>query len=55
MQKVISLLRFGINAGYQNNFADPDTGVRRLVPDYDKYDLGSFIISDLKINEMPLI
>ena len=42
--------RFGVNAGYQNNFANPDTGVRRLIPDYDKYDFGAFVISDLRIN-----
>ena len=22
---------------HQNNFANPDTGIRRLIPDYDKY------------------
>ena len=40
---------FGVNAGYQNNFA-ANTGVRRLIPDYDKYDLGAFIVSELKLN-----
>ena len=42
---------FGINAGYQNNFANPETGVRRLIPDYDKYDVGIFAISNYKIND----
>ncbi|GAA4812284.1 TonB-dependent receptor [Litoribaculum gwangyangense] len=42
---------FGVNAAYQNNFANPDTGVRRLIPDYDKYDLGVFAISGLRLNE----
>lgn len=42
--------RFGVNAGYQNNFANPNTGVRRLIPDYDKYDFGVFAITDLRIN-----
>lgn len=40
----------GLNAGYQNNFANPSTGIRRLIPDYDKYDLGAFIISNYRIN-----
>ncbi|WP_103069182.1 TonB-dependent receptor [Aquimarina sediminis] len=31
---------------YQNNFADPSTGVRRLIPDYDKYDAGVFITGE---------
>ncbi|MEM9686859.1 MAG: TonB-dependent receptor, partial [Bacteroidota bacterium] len=33
----------GIALSYQNNFPDPETGVRRLIPDYDKYDIGAFI------------
>ncbi|QXP58978.1 TonB-dependent receptor [Olleya sp. HaHaR_3_96] len=41
---------FGVNAGYQNNFANPKTGVRRLIPDYDKYDLGAFAISNIRLN-----
>jgi iron complex outermembrane receptor protein len=39
---------FGIHTRYQNNFANPETGVRRLIPDYDKYDVGLFAISNLK-------
>jgi iron complex outermembrane recepter protein len=42
---------FGANAGYQNNFANPDTGVRRLIPDYDKYDVGVFAFSNLRVND----
>lgn len=41
----------GVKVGYQNNFANPDTGVRRLIPDYDKYDVGVFAISGLKLND----
>ncbi|MGF1558194.1 MAG: TonB-dependent receptor [Flavobacteriaceae bacterium] len=33
----------GLLFRYQNNFANPDTGVRRLIPDYDKYDFGVFV------------
>lgn len=32
---------------YQNNFANPDTGVRRLIPDYDKYDLAAFAVAEV--------
>lgn len=49
--KSSSTYEFGFNAGYQDNFANPDTGVRRLIPDYDKFDLGFFAISSLKPNE----
>ncbi|MFS4457155.1 TonB-dependent receptor [Maribacter sp. 2304DJ31-5] len=38
-------LKTGIMARYQNNFA-ANTGIRRLIPDYDKYDLGIYGITD---------
>lgn len=41
----------GLSGSYQNNFANPNTGIRRLIPDYDKYDFGVFLLSDLKLNE----
>ncbi len=43
-----AIYNFGVSARYQNNFANPDTGIRRLIPDYDKYDIGVFAISNLK-------
>lgn len=43
--------KLGVNAGYQNNFANPDTGVRRLIPDYDKYDIGVFAIYEHQLND----
>ena len=42
---------FGIMGRYQNNFADPDTGVRRLIPDYDKYDFGIYGTTEWQIND----
>ncbi|NCF42193.1 MAG: TonB-dependent receptor, partial [Bacteroidetes bacterium] len=36
---------------FQTNFANPDTGIRRLIPDYDKYDYGVYLIGDYKIND----
>lgn len=32
----------GIAAQYQDNFSNPETGVRRLIPDYQRYQLGAF-------------
>ncbi len=48
-------LKAGIMGKYQNNFADPDTGVRRLIPDYDKYDLGLYAIADYRLNDQWLL
>jgi len=44
-------LNFGLLARYQDNFANPDTGVRRLIPDYKKYDAGSFIVGEWRIDD----
>jgi len=46
-----AVYRFGLALGFQNNFANPETGVRRLIPDYDKYDAGVFAISNFKLND----
>lgn len=42
---------FGVLVRYQNNFANPDTGVRRLIPDYDKYDFGGYLTTEWKLND----
>lgn len=44
-------LDMGVLFRYQENFADPSTGVKRLIPDYDKYDLGAFITGEYDLNE----
>ena len=44
-------LNTGLVGRFQNNFANPKTGVRRLIPDYDKYDLGAYIIADIPLSE----
>ena len=44
-------LKAGIMGRYQNNFADPDTGIRRLIPDYKKYDFGIYGVLDYPINK----
>lgn len=37
----------GANAVYQNNYADAATGIRPLIPNYDKFDFGSYAIASL--------
>lgn len=44
-------IKLGLLGRFQNNFANPDTGVRRLIPDYDKYDFGAFAIGEYNVNE----
>ncbi|WP_445456635.1 TonB-dependent receptor [Flavobacterium sp. HNIBRBA15423] len=41
-------LKSGINLGYQNNFANPQTGVRPLIPSYEKLDAGIYGIAVYK-------
>ena len=43
--------KFGINGMYQNNFADTSTGVRPLIPDYDKYEFGIYTIGLFHLND----
>lgn len=48
-------LKSGINLGYQNNFANPQTGVRPLIPSYNKWDLGLYSIAIYKFNNSSLL
>ncbi|MCK8480676.1 TonB-dependent receptor [Psychroserpens algicola] len=47
-------VNFGILTRYQDNYA-PNTGVRRLIPNYEKYDFGTYITSELQLNDNLLI
>jgi len=49
------ILNFGLMGLYQNNFANPDTGVRRLIPDYDKYDVGAFATLEYTVSNTLLL
>ncbi len=42
---------FGIIGRFQDNFANPATGVRRLIPDYEKYDFGAYITVDWQVSD----
>ncbi len=44
-------LNVGVLGRYQTNFANPNTGVRRLIPDYDKYDFGIFSIATFNVSD----
>ena len=35
---------FGYNGLIQDNFSTPDTGVKRLIPDYIKFENGIYIL-----------
>jgi len=43
-------LKSGLNLGYQNNFANPKTGVRPLIPSYEKLDAGLYGIAVYKFD-----
>ncbi len=43
-------VKMGLLGRFQNNFANPETEVRRLIPDYDKYDFGFFTLGDYQIS-----
>ncbi|MXV37841.1 TonB-dependent receptor [Flavobacteriaceae bacterium Ap0902] len=40
----------GLSGMYQYNFSNPETGVKRLIPDYDKYNLGAFASANFNLN-----
>ena len=42
----------GVSGLYQDNFSDPRTGVKRLIPDYFKYEIGSFFLGKYKLNNL---
>ncbi len=44
-------LKSGISASYQNNFANPSTGIRPLIPNYNKLDAGIYGIASHNFTE----
>jgi iron complex outermembrane receptor protein len=46
-----TLLKSGLSFSYENNFANPETGVRRLIPDYDAYEAALYGIFSTNLNE----
>ncbi|AZA51957.1 TonB-dependent receptor [Chryseobacterium sp. G0201] len=43
-------LETGIDASFQNNYSDPATKARRLIPNYDKYAAGFYSVFKYKIS-----
>ncbi len=41
----------GANAIYQSNTTHSDTGIRPLIPDYEKFEIGAYAIAKLKFGE----
>ncbi|PKP25705.1 MAG: TonB-dependent receptor [Bacteroidetes bacterium HGW-Bacteroidetes-2] len=41
----------GVLLRYQNNYANPETGVRRLIPDYDKLDAAIYALGKYQVND----
>jgi iron complex outermembrane receptor protein len=46
-----SNLKSGILARYQKNFPDPSTGVKRIIPDYKKYDFSLYSVYDKSLGD----
>jgi len=44
-------LKTGVNSSYQDNFADPDTKVRPLIPSYNKFDAGVYGVATYDISD----
>ncbi|KFE98287.1 TonB-dependent receptor [Chryseobacterium luteum] len=42
-------LETGINGGYQNNYSNPETEARRLVPNYDRFYAGVYSVYKYKL------
>ncbi len=47
-------VNFGILTRYQDNDA-PNTGVRRLIPNYEKYDFGIYVTSEWRLDDNVLL
>ncbi|WP_430408906.1 TonB-dependent receptor [Kordia sp.] len=45
----------GLMTQYQKNVANPNTGVRRLIPDYERVQFGVYGVADVSINENWLV
>ncbi len=43
-------LETGIDGSFQNNYSDPATKARRLIPNYDKYSAGAYSVFKYKIS-----
>lgn len=44
-------LKSGLSAGFQNNFASPATGIRPLIPNYEKLDVGVYSVGSVDLSD----
>lgn len=44
-------LNVGIDGSRKSNFANPDTGVQRIIPDYKSFDFGAFAIGHYSLDQ----
>ena len=44
-------MKTGISARFQKNYPDPATGVKRIIPDYKKYDFSLYSVYDTNFSE----
>lgn len=42
----IDEFKAGINFKFQDNVSNPETGVKRLIPDYSRWDIGVFLVGE---------
>ncbi|RXG15358.1 iron complex outermembrane receptor protein [Leeuwenhoekiella aestuarii] len=42
---------FGVEASYQENFPNPETDIRRLIPDYEMYTFGTYATASYDLTE----
>ncbi|CAM1333230.1 TonB-dependent receptor [Tenacibaculum aestuariivivum] len=50
--KSLRTYKFGVSGNYQNNYTDPITKVKRIIPDYNKYSLSTYGIGNFKFNDV---
>ncbi|WP_445721429.1 TonB-dependent receptor [Flavobacterium sp.] len=48
-------IKLGSNFGFQDNYANPNTGIRPLIPSYQKIDLGGYGVVNYKIDNSLLL
>ncbi len=44
-------LKSGVSGSYQSNYANPSTGIRPLIPSYDKFDAGLYAVASHDFTE----
>ncbi|SFU70911.1 iron complex outermembrane recepter protein [Pustulibacterium marinum] len=48
-------MNFGLSGGYQKNTPNPDTGVRRLIPDYEQINAAAYFTAEHQLTDNTII